>query len=85
MFWSVSFSVSHCISASRLLAMTNLGNKRYRQFWLYNCVLIALTRLYPPYIKAEFLVEAVFAGELGLLQLWMLPCKLGRITVDEWK
>ena len=32
MFWSVSFSVSHCISASRLLAMTNLGNKRYRLF-----------------------------------------------------
>jgi hypothetical protein len=28
----VSFSMTHCISASRLLAMTNSGNKRYRPF-----------------------------------------------------
>jgi hypothetical protein len=38
----VFFSVSHCISASRLLAMTNLGNKRYRPFLRSERCLFAL-------------------------------------------
>jgi hypothetical protein len=31
--------------------MTNLGNKRYRQFWLYDCVLICSEKTIAPLYK----------------------------------